>query len=264
MTMLKDLEAAIQQLEAQKNELIARIQDAGWENDRPIGAIPEKRIPIIHDFDWETVRPEQRSLPSDAGHMYQQWYSASRVILAKNQPGRMSEFDDLYSQMYALLEKRYLEKHQQFALVDLIQAQFNILAAVPAHLRFSIYDIELTVYSVLMDDEMQAARHLLSRGFLRSAGALAGVILERHLKTILRKHTPPIKYPAKAGLSKLNDLCKGTAYDLVTWRKVQLLTDLRNLCDHDRSREPTKDEVRELVDGVSGILRTCSPGSSSP
>ena len=82
-----------------------------------------------------------------------------------------------------------------------------------------------------MDDEVQAARHLLSRGFLRSAGALVGVVLERHLKTLLRKHTLPIRYPKKAGLSKLNDLCKDTIYDLVTWRKVQHLTDLRNLCE---------------------------------
>jgi hypothetical protein len=140
--------------------------------------------------------------------------------------------------------------------MDLIQNQFDILAAVPSHLRFSIYDVELEAYSVLMDDELDAAQHLLSKGFLRPAGVLAGVILERHLKNLLRKHTPPIKYRKNATLSSLNDLCKETVYDLVTWRRVQHLTDLRNLCAHDKTREPSKDEVSELIDGVSAILKT--------
>ena len=90
----------------------------------------------------------------------------------------------------------------------------------------------------------------------RPAGVLAGVVLERHLKNLLRKHTPPIKYTKNATLSSLNGLCKDTVYDLVTWRRVQHLTDLRNLCAHDKTREPSKNEVEELVDGVSAVLKT--------
>lgn len=263
MTMLAKLEKAIQELEIQKQELLDEIQKCGWKDDRPSERIPEKRelafANLLDDpFTKESVIPAKSPLPPNAGHNYQQWYSAARVILAKNQPDRLVEFDEVYFPIRQMLRGRYVTKSEQFGLMNLINAQFDILAAVPSHLRFSVYDIEIEAYSVLMDDEIEAARHLLSKGFSRPAGVLAGVILERHLKNLLRKHTPPIKYRKNAALSSLNDSCKDAVYDLVTWRKVQHLTDLRNLCAHDKTREPTKDEVTELISGASAILRTHS------
>lgn len=267
MTMLGTLEKAIKELEAQKQELLEKVQNSGWKDNRAHERIPEKRMKgmIFDDFlDEPRVIPRQLPLPAEVERIYQQWYSAARIILAKNQPDRLAEFDAAYSPtgkhaelgIKRLLEERFVTKDEQFRLMDLVNAQFYILAAVSSHLRFSMYDIELTAYSVLMDDEIGAAGHLLSKGFLRAAGALAGVILERHLKNLLGKHTPPIKYNEKATLSRLNDLCKEVVYDVVTWRKVQHLTDLRNLCNHDKKRDPTKDEVAELTNGVSAILRT--------
>jgi len=41
-----------------------------------------------------------------------------------------------------------------------------------------------------------------------------------------------------------------------TWRFIQHLSDLRNLCDHNKDREPTKDEVNELIVGVTKITKT--------
>jgi len=271
--MLVELEKAIKKLEVQKQELLKKIQDSGWKDDRTYQRIPERRIEtsILDNLPKEIrVVPAESPLPPDAGHIYQQWYSAARIILVKNQPSRLDEFDAAYSPtgkeaelgIKQLLAKKHVTKDEQFRLMDLVNAQFDILAAVPSHLRFSMYDIELTAYSVLMDDEVGAARHLLSRGFLRAAGALAGVILERHLKNLLRKHTPSIKYNEKATLSQLNDLCKDAVYDIVTWRKIQHLTDLRNLCDHDKKREPTKDEVTEFINGVSAALRTYNVSST--
>lgn len=255
--MLAQLEKAIQELEVRKEELLGNVQEECWVDDRADERIPERVEPAFNfDFDADKLIPEQSPLPSATGGAYQQWYSSARAILARNQPDRLDEFDGLYASVKQLLASRYVTKSQEFGLLDKINAQFDILAAVPSHLRFSLYDIELEAYSVLMDDELEAARHLLSKGFLRSAGVLAGVMLERHLKNILRKHTPPIKYRKNATLSSINDLCKDSVYDLVTWRKVQHLTDLRNLCAHDKTREPTKEEVSELVGGVSAILKT--------
>lgn len=230
--MLSKLEEAIKELEKQKEELLERFD---WR-----------------DLDHEDVLMETRTL-------YQKWYSAARVIISKNQPDRLKEFDRIY--FFGVRSIKYIleESYPSVLKGELkknLSIQFGILAAVPTHLKFSAYDIELTAYSILMDDEIDAARYLLKNGFLRAAGALAGVTLERHLKNLLRKHAPPIKYSKTANLSKLNDLCKDQIYDTVVWRKVQHLTDLRNLCDHDKEREPTKDEVTELIDGVSAFLKT--------
>jgi len=114
----------------------------------------------------------------------------------------------------------------------------------------------LEAYSKLSDDLLESAQHLLSKGFARPAGVMAGVVLERHLKNLLRKYNPPIKYTKSSTLSKLNDLCKETVYDLITWRKMQLLIDIRNFSAHDNTREPTKNEVDELIRGVKALVLT--------
>jgi hypothetical protein len=187
MNMLAKLEKAIQELEAQKEELLYEIQERGWKDDRTTEKIPEERVPAFAVLlDEEKVIPEKSPLPPDVGRIYQQWYSAARVILAKNQPDRLAEFDEAYSAIQQMIQRRYVMKDEQFRLMDLINAQFDILTAVPSHLRFSMYDIELEAYSVLMDDEIEAVRHLLSKGFSRPAGVLAGVILERHLRDIVK------------------------------------------------------------------------------
>jgi len=256
MTMLSKLEEAIKKLERQKEKLILEIEDAGWEDDRVANPIPSREVSTLVELSLTHTIQEQRNIPSFIKVTYQKWYSAVHTIIAKNFQQRLAEVEALYNQgIKRIFENSYITKETQFRLLDLINQQFAILVAVPDHLRFSIYDIELTAYSILMDDELEAANYLLKNGFLRAAGALAGVTLERHLKNLLRKHTPPIKYSQKATLAVVNDLCKDTVYDTIVWRKVQHLTDLRNLCDHDKDREPTKDEVRELIDGVSAFLK---------
>jgi len=34
------------------------------------------------------------------------------------------------------------------------------------------------------------------------------------------------------------------------------LADLRNLCNHDKKREPEKEEIEDLIDGAEKIMKT--------
>jgi hypothetical protein len=58
-------------------------------------------------------------------------------------------------------------------------------------------------------------------------------------------------------LGKLNEMLKqSNAIDIPTWRFIQHLTDLRNLCDHKLSSDPTKIQIEELIAGVRKITKT--------
>ena len=243
MTMLNELQNAINQLEQDKNDLFAKIQQAGWKDERYKNKVIRESRTDLDDFITISMREEKRLLPYDIGSLYQRWYSAAKTIIENNQPSRTAEFENAYLPhakdespvgIKNIIALRYITKIDQLKLMDLINAQFDILAAVSVHLQFLLYDVELTAYAILMDDEINAAGHLLKSGFVRPAGSLAGVILERHLKNLLRKHNPPIEYREKDMLGSLNDLCKETVYDLLTWRKVQRFADVRNYCDHDK------------------------------
>jgi len=61
----------------------------------------------------------------------------------------------------------------------------------------------------------------------------------------------------EATIRDLNDpLELGKAYDFSTWRKIQRLGDLRNLCSHQRNSDPTKEQVEDLITGVSSIIKS--------
>jgi uncharacterized protein (UPF0332 family) len=113
-----------------------------------------------------------------------------------------------------------------------------------------------TLQAKLFDDELSAAEELAKKGHLRAAGALAGVTLERHLSTIVQNHGIKIgkKDPT---ISDFNDAFKnGGVYDVPTWRFIQRLGDIRNLSVHFKNREPTKDEIDEMLKGAQKVLKT--------
>lgn len=132
--------------------------------------------------------------------------------------------------------------------------QFQILSSLKARLGGVIADVRGHLLAEIEDEELDVARKPLKVN-LRAAGAVGGVVLESHLQRVATNHDVKIakKDPT---ISDLNDpLKKAGGYDLPTWRKVQHLTDLRNLCDHKKNREPTEAEVIELISGVTSVVK---------
>lgn len=111
------------------------------------------------------------------------------------------------------------------------------------------------VQADLFDNELDAAEEINKKGFRRGAGAIAGVVLEGHLATVCTNHKTTV--PRNPTISKLNDALKSTdVIDQPTWRLIQHLGDLRNLCDHKRGQEPTAEQIAELIAGVRKMTKT--------
>lgn len=101
------------------------------------------------------------------------------------------------------------------------------------------------------------ASYLLDNSFKRAAGAMAGVVLERHLKQVCLNHDARVPKKRQVSISDLNDALKqNKIIDTPDWRRIQLLGDLRNKCDHEKDVDPTDDEVNELIAGVKKITQT--------
>lgn len=204
---------------------------------------------------------------------YQSWYSESLVVVKQLLPDRLTDFISYYEipknrkeitkSTYVIAD--YLQKIQFKNLLDEIvvsksfaiskfQQQLNILKAVQARFESSLFDIQQLVQADLFDDELAAAKMLNKNKFVRAAGAIAGVVLEKHLDQVLKNHNLICK---KDTISPLNDALKaGNVYDIPTFRKIQHLGDIRNLCDHNSKREPTQEEVEEMINGVDSIIKT--------
>jgi hypothetical protein len=136
--------------------------------------------------------------------------------------------------------------------------QLNIVVAARNVLDSRLADIRGVLQADLFDSELDAAQELLKHGFLRAAGMIAGVVLERHLAEVARSHKVSIRSKAP-GISHYNDALKGAGVlNVPRWRVIQGLADIRNLCGHAAGREPTRDEVIELIEGVGKVTKSVS------
>lgn len=137
-----------------------------------------------------------------------------------------------------------------------MEQQVYILKSARARLSSSLFDIKQLVAADLFDSELDAARSLAKGGFLRAAGAMAGVVLEKHLTQVCENRQIKVtkKHPT---IADLNDQLKAAeVIDTTRWRATQYLGDIRNLCDHSKDKEPTADQIGELIEGASKILKT--------
>jgi hypothetical protein len=226
--------------------------------------------------DGKKVSEYLKKLPSFR-NAYQAWYSESLVLLKQLLPDRVSDFTKLYEKpktrrkeityenyviedaLQGLYITRGWEKEKVVgadAAIPRFTQQLNIIKAINKRFESSLFDIKQLVQADLFDSELEAAKELNKKGFMRGAGAIAGVVLEKHLLQVCDNHGVKItkKNPS---ISDYNDKLKeaGT-YETPAWRKIQHLGDLRNLCDHKKKKEPKTEDVDELIEGVESIIKT--------
>jgi hypothetical protein len=139
---------------------------------------------------------------------------------------------------------------------SIFESQIGILKACERRFESSLFDIKQILQSDIFENELETAHELNKKGFLRGAGAIAGVVLEGHLKQVCENHklTQRKSHPT---INDCNQILKDNEIiDVPTWRFIQHLGDIRNLCDHKKENEPTKENIDELIKGVEKITKT--------
>lgn len=209
---------------------------------------------------------------------YQQWYSEALEVIRQILPKRLKEFETLYqgnekrkdinAQTYTIkdwllgirlgTDSEFGRSYYDDSTIVFMQFQMQCEILKSAKLRFesSLLGIRQILRADLFDSEVESARELLKNGFLRAAGAIASMVAEKHLWEACQTHNVSIgkKHPT---IATYNDALKEEGViDIPQWRLIQRLGDLHNLCAHNKEREPTKDEVTELIDGVDRLTKT--------
>lgn len=216
-----------------------------------------------------------KELPSFKNE-YQRWYSESLALLQQVLPNRVADFIRHYEKpnnrknidyenyriedyLQGLRVTRGFDKEvvvDSSAAIPQFQQQLAIVKAAKARFESSLFEIHQIVQADLLDSELDAAEVLAEHKFIRAAGAVTGVVLEKHLAQVCADHQLSIskKNPT---ISDFNEALKaGSIIDLPQWRFIQHLADIRNLCDHGRTQEPTTEQVNDLLQGAKKVTKT--------
>lgn len=206
---------------------------------------------------------------------YQPWYSESISLLKQLLPDRLADFIRLYEKpkgrkglgfenyriedaLQGLRVTRYGSEvvADTKSAIPHMKQQLAIVASLKNRFESSLFDIRQLVQADLLDSELDAARELIKHKFIRAAGAVAGVVLERHLLEVCTIRGIKIvkKNPT---ISDLNERLKeASVIGTPEWRFNQHLADIRNLCDHNKQQEPSMEQVNDLIVGVAKVTKT--------
>lgn len=263
--MLEGFKAALHSLAAQGNDLLNALQ---------LDCHPKEFEEAVRKQLGTKTKAYIKKLPSFA-NTYQSWYSESKAMVRQVLPDRLEDFVRHYEKPKSRKEitfenyriedclqgLRVTRGWQKEVVVDssaaiphLIQ-QLAIVAAARERFERSLYDIRQIVLADLFDSELDAAAALSKSKFYRAAGAMAGVVLEKHLIEVSINHN--VKAAIKPTISVLNEtLKKADVIDVPQWRFIQHLGDIRNICDHAKTAEPTGEQIEDLLSGVKKVLKT--------
>lgn len=230
---------------------------------------------LLKEFkdDKEKVKDYLKDIPS-FGYSYQEWYSEAQQLVKLMLPDRLLDFVGHYQTPKNRKEVDYSNYRIEDALQGLratlrgevkvdakaavphLDQQLAIVRAIQARFKSSLFDISAMVQADLFDSELDSARALLKSKYVRAAGAIAGVVLEKHLGQVCVNHS--IKVTKKnPGISDLNEALKAAnVIDVPQWRFNQHLADVRNLCDHAKTVDPTSEQVHDLIEGVIKVTKS--------
>ena len=135
---------------------------------------------------------------------YQRWYSEAKALIRQLLPDRLADFVRYYEKpktrkaitfesyriedfLQGLSVTRGWKKKKVVgpeAAIPHFRQQLAILDSVQARFESSLFDIKQLVMADLFDSELDAAKELAKKKFHRAAGAVAGVVLEKHLAQV--------------------------------------------------------------------------------
>lgn len=257
----------VSKIESMKNELITLVDQGNlllYAMVDDLQGLPEKLAKDLKD--------KKVKLPNFKNE-YDTWYSEAHAVVKQVLPDRLVDFVKQYKD-----EKRKDVDYLTYGISDYLlglrttrgaevvadgsaavgklRIQISILQAATKRFDSTLFDIQDVLQADMFDSELSAAKELAKKGFARGAGAIAGVVLEKHLGHVCNMHglKSRKKHPSISDYYQI--LKENDVIDTPKWRFIQHLGDLRNLCDHNKDREPTKEDVLELIEGVEKVIKT--------
>ena len=205
--------------------------------------------------------------PDEFRKNYNAWYNESLRIIKQLMPERLDDFVEYYkphSGSRKRIESNAIihflnDDSLSFSETEIsirFEQQFRIVESMRSCFDSSLYTIKSILQADLFDSELDAAKELQKKGFLRAAGAICGVVIERHLSQVCERRGIKVtkKNPSISDYKSI--LQSNDVIDVQQMRRIELMADIRNKCDHNKNVEPTDDDITEIISGTNKIIKS--------
>ena len=227
--------------------------------------VPDVTYPDLVHFEWEkTLDPDFKSIQREAIRNYQKFYLAGLHFVKEFVPEKETEFCESYEakesrdlegimDYFQFRRSQYKREKDEIIerFLNRFEIQRSILTAIPFIAKIKEIKLREIISADFVDREIEEAELLFNKGHHRAAGALAGVALERHLKTLCDKYQ--IDYQKKDTIEPLVEkLYNKSKIELSQMKNIQHLASIRDKCDHPADVE--KSEIKELIERVKKFV----------
>jgi hypothetical protein len=204
--VLNSIQRDVDRLVQEGTDLIDILEKFGWKDERPEKLKKQKWQDILGNLevsDKGTYSPPQVKIPTNFIVQYHKWYSGCLAIVDSNMNIRIKELNSAHTRIDQRLNSEYINEQEQYTLARNITQIIAIISSLPSYVEGRLYDIELKVAQMYVGDQLTEAETLFKVKHVRAAGAIAGVLLERHLRLLCDRQQSPLKYNKSDGITKL-------------------------------------------------------------
>lgn len=263
------LETSAVEIEAEARDMYkgARLNSIPNRHPQVVSFGPTHSWAKPNDGIW---KEEQRNVT----RKYQSWYAAAFHLIKEYAPDSSDDFESLYKSDNSFsgshggffnalwLKVGAYDGNAEEAVnryLELFEMQRSILLSIPEIAKIKELDLRRVISADLVKSELEYAdyiyRNQKKEPCERAACVLAGVALERHLKTWCEVCLVPLSTDRKPTLNTLIDALyaggKGHI-DLTQKNKLETMATIRNNCAHPGTVERSR--VGELIHEVLIVL----------
>ncbi len=206
---------------------------------------------------------------------YHAWYNDACNLVSIFIPKRLEEFEKLYTGNKAIKNEGDLNPltagifhhiRGSFAKTDdeleeFFQAfmsnfivQVQILEAIEKNIDNDFFRLETDIRRGVYESEIDIAEDLQENGYLRVAGAIAGIVVEVHLKQVVMNRKLLLNRDKPKISDYTNVLKSAGRCDKPLPRLIEGCNKIRNKCVHPDKGEPTDDEISIIIRDAKIIL----------
>lgn len=146
-----------------------------------------------------------------------------------------------------------------------IEAGISILESIKDEISGGwLFSLKGLITAEVFADFLEMAEYVLAQDYKDPAAVVAGSVLEEHLRQLCTSHEIDIEVESKGKLvpkkaDQMNaDLAKAEIYDKLDQKAVTTWLDLRNKAAHGKYEEYNKEQVQQMLWGITEFLARVS------